>query len=138
MPLFSRTRSYGVSRPRPRAVWAAAISGVVLVVLVVVGVLIPILGLIGAADGATVGALNVPVGSIIAALLVGYLLALLLLLGCVRSRNGALSWVLAVAAVISALLVSLWPLLAVAIAGVDQASDIIPFIQDLIGRVTGN
>ena len=45
--------------------------------------------------------------------------------------------VLAVAAVISALLVSLWPLLAVAFAGVDQASDVVPFIQDLIRRVTG-
>ncbi|SMQ75325.1 hypothetical protein SAMN06295909_3821 [Plantibacter sp. VKM Ac-1784] len=136
MPLFSRTTSYG-SRPRPRAVWAAAITGVVLLVLIVVGVLIPILGLIGAADGATVGALRVPVGGIVVALLIGYVLALLFLLGCVRSRNGALSWVLAVAAVISALLVSLWPLLAVAFAGVDQASDVVPFIQDLIRRVTG-
>lgn len=129
MPLFSRTTSYG-ARPRPRAVWAAAITGVVLLVLIVVGVLIPILGLIGAADGATVGALRVPVGGIV--------VALLFLLGCVRSRNGALSWVLAVAAVISALLVSLWPLLAVAFAGVDQASDVVPFIQDLIRRVTGS
>jgi hypothetical protein len=118
-------------------VWAAAITGVVLLVLIVVGVLIPILGLIGAADGATVGALRVPVGGIVVALLIGYVLALLFLLGCVRSRNGALSWVLAVAAVISALLVSLWPLLAVAFAGVDQASDVVPFIQDLIRRVTG-
>ena len=137
MSFLRRTTSSG-SRPRPRAVWAAAITGVVLVLLIVVGILLPILGLIGAADGATVGALNVPVGSIAVALLIGYVLSLLLLFGAVRSRNGALSWVLSVAAVISALLVSLWPILAVAIAGVDQASDIVPFIQDLIARVTGS
>lgn len=137
MPLFSRTTMSG-GRPRPRAVWAAAITGVVLVFLVVVAVLVPILGLIGAADGATAGALDVPVGGIVGALVMGYVLALVLLLGCVRSRNGALSWVLSVAAVISALLVSLWPLLAVAIAGVDQASDIVPFIQGLIAKVAGN
>lgn len=137
MSFFRRTTLSG-GRPRPRAVWAAAITGAVLVFLIVVGVLIPILGLIGAADGATVGALNVPVGGIAVALLIGYVLALLFLFLSVRSRNGALSWVLAVAAVISSLLVSLWPIVAVALAGVDQAGDVIPFIQDLIARVAGN
>lgn len=136
MPLFGRTTSSG-SRPRPRAVWAAAVTGLVLVVLIVVGILLPVLGLIGAADGATAGALDVPVGSIAVALLIGYVLALLLLLVCVRTRNGALAWVLSVAAVVSATLVSLWPLLAVALAGADQTTEIVPFIQDLIARVTG-
>jgi succinate dehydrogenase hydrophobic anchor subunit len=136
MPLFGRTTSSG-SRPRPRAVWAATITGLVLVVLVVAGVLLPVLGLIGAADGATAGALDVPVGPIGLALLVGYALALLFLLGSARSRNGALAWVLSVSAVIAATLVSVWPLLAVALAGVDQAGDVVPFIQDLIARVTG-
>lgn len=137
MSFFRRTTLSG-GRPRPRAVWTAAITGVVLVFLVVVGVLIPILGFIGAADGATVGALNVPVGGIVVALLIGYVLALLFLFLSVRSRNGALSWVLAVAAVIAALLVSLWPIVAVGIAGAGQAGDVVPFIQDLIARVAGN
>lgn len=135
MPLFSRATSSSLRR-RPRAVWAALATGVVVAALVVLGVLLPILTLIGAADGATAGALDVPVGGIVAAIAIGYVLALLLLLLITRVRNGALAWVLAVAAVISTLLVSLWPLVAVAIAGVDQAQDIIPFIQDLIERVT--
>lgn len=136
MPFLSRSTSSG-GRPRPRAVWAAAVTGAVLVLLILVGLLLPILGLIGAADGATAGALDVPVGSIVVALLVGYVLALLFLVVSVRSRNGAFAWVMSVAAVISALLVSLWPLLAVALAGVDQTTEVIPFIQDLIARVTG-
>ncbi|RUR03071.1 hypothetical protein [Labedella endophytica] len=136
MSFFRRSVSSG-GRPRPRAVWAAAVTGLVVVVLIALGVLLPVLGLIGAADGATVGALDVPVGSIVVALLIGYVLALLFLLLAARSRNGALAWVLSVAAAISALLVSLWPLLAVALAGVDQAGDVVPFILDLVARVTG-
>ncbi|WP_159825714.1 hypothetical protein [Frigoribacterium sp. 9N] len=121
-------------RPRPRAVWAALVTSAVLCVLIVVGVLLPVLTLIGAADGGTAGALDVPVGSIVAAIAIGYVLALVLLLLIVKVRNGPLAWVLGVAAVISTLVVSLWPLVAVAIAGVDQVQDLIPFIQDLITR----
>ncbi|NQX13879.1 hypothetical protein HQQ80_19805 [Microbacteriaceae bacterium VKM Ac-2855] len=134
MSFLRRTSSFGGRKPR--AAWAALITGVILVVLIVIGVLLPILTLIGAADGATAGALDVPVGGIVAALAIGYILALLLLLLCLRSRNGAFAWVVAVAAVISTLLVSVWPIIVVALAGVDQAQDIVPFIQDLVQRVT--
>jgi uncharacterized membrane protein len=132
--MFGRRTTTTTRRPRPRAVWAALVTSVVLCVLIVVGVLLPVLTLIGAADGGTAGALDVPVGSIAAAIAIGYVLALVLLLLVVRVRNGALAWVLGVAAVISTLVVSLWPLVAVAIAGVDQVQDLIPFIQDLISR----
>jgi hypothetical protein len=132
--MFGRRATMTTRRPRPRAVWAALVTSAVLCVLIVVGVLLPVLTLIGAADGGTAGALDVPVGSIVAAIAIGYVLALVLLLLIVKVRNGALAWVLGVAAVISTLVVSLWPLVAVAIAGVDQVQDLIPFIQDLITR----
>ena len=132
--MFGRRTTTTTRRPRPRAVWAALVTSVVLCLLIVVGVLLPVLTLIGAADGGTAGALDVPVGSIAAAIAIGYVLALLLLLLIVKVRNGALAWVLGVAAVISTLVVSLWPLVAVAIAGVDQVQDVIPFIQDLVAR----
>ena len=132
--MFGRRTTTTTRRPRPRAVWAALVTSVVLCVLIVVGVLLPVLTLIGAADGGTAGALDVPVGSIVAAIAIGYVLALVVLLLIVKVRNGPLAWVLGVAAVISTLVVSLWPLVAVAIAGVDQVQDLIPFIQDLITR----
>ncbi|ROS49322.1 hypothetical protein [Frigoribacterium faeni] len=132
--MFGRRTTTTTRRPRPRAVWAALVTSAVLCVLIVVGVLLPVLTLIGAADGGTAGALDVPVGSIVAAIAIGYVLALVLLLLIVKVRNGPLAWVLGVAAVISTLVVSLWPLVAVAIAGVDQVQDLIPFIQDLITR----
>lgn len=132
--MFGRRTTTTTRRPRPRAVWAALVTSVVICLLIVVGVLLPVLTLIGAADGGTAGALDVPVGSIAAAIAIGYVLALLLLLLIVKVRNGALAWVLGVAAVISTLVVSLWPLVAVAVAGVDQVQDVIPFIQDLVAR----
>jgi len=132
--MFGRRTTTTTRRPRPRAVWAALVTSVVICLLIVVGVLLPVLTLIGAADGGTAGALDVPVGSIAAAIAIGYVLALLLLLLIVKVRNGALAWVLGVAAVISTLVVSLGPLVAVAIAGVDQVQDVIPFIQDLVAR----
>lgn len=134
MPLFSRVSTSGTRRPRPAAVWAALVTGAVLCVSSVAFVLLPVLGLIGAADGSTVGALNVPVGSIAVALVIGLGLALVLLALIVATRNGAVAWVLAVAAVISTLVVSLWPLVATAFAAVGQAGEVIPFIQGLIER----
>jgi hypothetical protein len=125
-------RSASTRRPRPRAVWAALITSTIVCLLIVVGVLIPVLTLIGAADGGTAGALDVPVGRIVAAIAIGYVLALVLLGLVVTVRNGPLAWILGVAAVVSTLLVSLWPLVAVAIAGVDQVQDVVPFIQDLV------
>ena len=135
MPLFSRVSISGARRPRPAAVWAALVTGAVLCVSSVVFVLLPVLGLIGAADGSTVGALDVPVGSIAVALVIGLGLALVLLALIVATRNGAVAWVLAVAAVISTVVVSLWPLVATAFAAVGQAGDVIPFIQGLIEQV---
>jgi hypothetical protein len=125
-------RSASTRRPRPRAVWAALITSTIVCLLIVVGVLIPVLTLIGAADGGTAGALDVPIGGIVAAIAIGYILALVLLALIVAVRNGPLAWILGVAAVVSTLLVSLWPLVAVAIAGVDQVQDVVPFIQDLV------
>ncbi|WP_440709421.1 hypothetical protein [Herbiconiux sp. YIM B11900] len=124
-------------KPRPRSVWAAFITSTVICLLILLGVLLPILGLIGTADGSTAGALDVPVGQIALAILIGYLLALVLLAICLRLRNGAAAWVIGVAAVISTLSVSVWPLVITAIAGTDQARGLLPAIQDLIARFTG-
>jgi len=132
--MFGRRTTTSRRPHRPRAVWWALATGLVVCLLVVGGVFVPVLALIGAADGGTAGALDVPVGSIAGAAAVGFLLALALLGLVFLSRHGALAWVLAVAAVVSTLLVSLWPLFATALAGVDQARDVWPFVQDLVAR----
>jgi hypothetical protein len=131
-------RSYTGGRgplSRPRAVWAALVTAIVLCALIVGGVLLPVLGLIGAADATTVGALDVPVGAITLSIVISYAIALLFLVLAFISRVGALSWIAAVAAVVATLVGSTWPLVATAIASVGQISEVVPFIQQLIAQV---
>lgn len=133
----THTRGYG-KRHKPRAAWIALITGVVLCALIVVGVLLPVLGLIGAAHATTFGTLHVPVGGIAVALVISYLVGLGFLVLTFLARFGALAWITAVAAVIATLAGSVWPLFATAFSSVTQIQDVIPFVQDLIGRVTGH
>lgn len=132
-----RTRGYRLDRtPRSRAAWAARITGTVLCALIVVGVLLPVLGLIGAADAATIGVLRVPVAAIVASIVISYGIALVLLIAAFVLKRGALAWIAAVAAVIATLIGSIWPLVATAFASVNQVQDVVPFIQHLIEQVT--
>lgn len=134
-----KTRSFSAGqRRRPRAVWAALITGVIVSVVIVAGILLPVLGLIGAADATTFGALRVPVGAITAAIVISYLVGLGFLVLTLVARIGALAWITAVAAIIATLVGSVWPLVATAFASVDQVQDVIPLIQQLIGQFTGN
>lgn len=130
-----RSRAIGLGRRRGRAVWAALITGVVLCIIIVAGVLFPVLGLIGAADATTIGALNVPVGAITASIAISYLVALGFLALTFVARISALAWISATAAVIATLVGSVWPLIATALASVDQIQSVIPFIQQLITEV---
>lgn len=134
-----RSRSFsGGRRRRPRAVWIALATGVVLSGVTVAGILLPVLGLIGAVGATTFGTLHIPVGSITAAIAISYLVALVLLILTFLAKFGPLAWITAVAAVVATLVGSVWPLVATALASVDQVQDVVPFIQELIRRVTGN
>jgi hypothetical protein len=134
-----RSHSFsGGGRRRPRAVWFALGTGLVLSAVVVAGVLLPVLGLIGAVGATTFGTLHIPVGSITAAIVISYLIALLFLVLTCLSKFGPVAWITAVAAVVATLVGSVWPLVATALASVNQVQDVIPFIQELIGKVTGN
>ncbi|RIJ56663.1 hypothetical protein [Clavibacter phaseoli] len=124
-------------RRRPRAVWAATLTGAIVSAVVVVGVLLPVLGLIGAADATTAGQLDVPVGLIALGIVISLVVGLAMLAIAAMTRSGVVAWVAAVSAVVATLVGSAWPLVATTIASVDQVQDAIPFVQDLIGRVLG-
>ncbi len=127
-----------VRRRRPRAAWAALITAVILCGLTVVGVLLPVLALIGSVGATTFGALHIPVGTITLSIVLSYLVGLGFLVLSFVARFGALAWITGVAAVIATLVGSLWPLVATAFSSVSQVQDVIPFIQELIGRITGH
>ena len=118
------------ARPRPRSVWFALGTGAVAVILVAVTVLLPLLGVIGAASGAA-WFVRVPFGTITGVVIAGYLLSAGLLVLTAISRRGQIAWILAVAAAVAAFVVSLYPAVAAAIAGTEQAGDVIPFITEL-------
>jgi hypothetical protein len=124
-------------RRRPRAVWAATLTGAIVSAVVVVGVLLPVLGLIGAADATTAGQLDVPVGLIALGIVISLVVGLAMLAFAAMTRSGVVAWIAAVSAVVATLVGSAWPLVATTIASVDQVQDAIPFVQDLIGRVLG-
>jgi len=121
--------------PRPRSVWVALGAGIAAVVLVALTVLTPLLTLIGAASGAA-WFVRVPFGTIAFVVFAGYLLAAGLLVLAGRTRRGAGAWILAVAATIAAFVVSVYPAVAAAVAGTEQAGDVIPFIRELIASGT--
>ena len=118
-------------RVRARAVWFALATGTAAVVAIALAVLAPVIALITGAAGAA-GFVRVPFGTITIVVAAGFLLAAGLLALILRSRRGPAAWILAVAAVIAALVVSVYPVVAVAIAASGQASEIVPFISDLI------
>jgi hypothetical protein len=124
-------------RRRPRAVWAATLTGAIVSAVVVVGVLLPVLGLIGAADATTAGQLDVPVGLIALGIVISFVVGVVMLAFAAMTRSGVVAWIAAVSAVVATLVGSAWPLVATTIASVDQVQDAIPFVQDLIGRVLG-
>ena len=134
-----RSRSFrGGRRRRPRAVWIALVTGVILSLAIVAGILIPILGLIGAVGATTFGTLHIPVGTITAAIVLSYLIALGLLALTFLAKFGPLAWITAVAAVVATLVGSVWPLIATAFSSVNQVRDVIPFIEELLGKVTSH
>ncbi|WP_165068777.1 hypothetical protein [Marisediminicola senii] len=123
-----------VYRRRNRGVWFALGAGVFGVVGVLVVVLLPVLALVGS-SASFAPVIAIPYGRITLVIVGGYALALGLLALAGLSKYGALSWIAAIAAVTSSLIVSVYPLFAVAFTAVDTAGDVIPWILDLINDV---
>jgi hypothetical protein len=114
-------------RRRPRSVWIALGSGIVGAAVVALVVLLPVLTLVTTSLGAD-WFVDIPLGRIGVVVAAGCLLAAGLLALILRTRRGALAWVLAVAAVVAVLVVSLYPLGAVAAAATGRVGEIIPFV----------
>lgn len=113
----------------------AALVGAALVLANGLLVLVPVLGLVGAAAGAG-PVLQVPYGAIAVAIVVGFLVAIACVALAAVARRDWLAWTLVVAAFVASLLGSTWPIVATASAAVDRVGDVIPFIAELIGSLT--
>lgn len=121
-------------RHRPRSVWFALGTGIITTIVVAAIVLVPVAGLVASAAAAA-PFVDFPVASMTVAVIGGYALAAGFLALILRIRRGPLAWICAVAAVIAALVVSVYPLAAGAGAAAAEAGEAIPTIVDWVGRL---
>lgn len=122
---------------RPRGVFIATGIGAGLVVLIALGLFLPLVGFLAGTTASTAGLIPFPALSVTLVTLVGAVVgAGLLLLALTRRRTGfAIVWV--VLAVVVALAVTVFPLVAVASGSAERASDIVPILGELWSRLTG-
>ena len=132
---MSFARRFGHVLPRrPHSVWFALATGILVTLAVAAGVLGPVLALVGSTIGA-VPLAPFPYAAVTITVIAGYALAAGLLALILRIRNGTLAWILAVAAVVAALIVSVYPFFPLATAATDTAGDAIPVVVDWVNRV---
>jgi hypothetical protein len=122
---------------RTRGAFIATGVGAGIVVLIALGLFLPLLGFLAGATASTAGLIPFPALSMTLVTLVGVVIvAGLLLLALTRRRTGvAIVWV--VLAVLVALAVTVFPLVAVASGSAERASDVAPLIGELWGRLSG-
>lgn len=122
---------------RPRGVYIATGVGAVVVVLIAVGLFLPLAGFLAATTASTAGLVPFPVLSVTGVTLLGIVLVAGALLLALTRRRPAAAGVWSVLAVLIALAVTVFPLVAVAVGSADRAADIGPIISDLWGRLSG-
>ena len=122
---------------RPRGVLVTTGIGVVLVVLVAAGLFLPLVGFLAGATASTVGLVPFPGLSVTLVSLLGVVVCAGLLFAALTRRRTATAIAWTVLAVVVALAVTAFPLIAVVTGSADRASDLAPIIGDLWGRLTG-
>ncbi|KQR25977.1 MFS transporter permease [Microbacterium sp. Leaf151] len=122
---------------RPRGVYVATGVGAALAAIIALALYLPLVGFLAATTASTAGLVPFPLGSVTGVTLLGLLVVAGALLLAVTRRRPWMSWTLAIIAVIVALAVTVFPLIAVAVGSADRASDIVPIVVDLWQRVTG-
>lgn len=122
---------------RPTAVRAALVVAVLGVLLVVGTVVVPVWGVIGSADAASAGALDVPVGRIVLVTLLGLVLVAALGVGLARTYSAGVAWALTVVAVLVALAAGIYPLFATASSALDQGRDFVPWAIGVVRAFRG-
>ena len=122
---------------RPRGVLVTTAIGAALIVIVAAGVFLPLVGFLALATASTAGLVPFPALSVTLVSLLGAVAcAGLLLLALTRRRTAtAIAWT--VLAVIVAVAVTAFPLVAVVTGSAERASDLAPVIGDLWNRFFG-
>ena len=130
-------RQVAAARPRPRGVRVASGVGLVAVLLLVFGAFLPLVGFLAGITGTTAGLVPFPFVRVGLVTLVGVVAVLALLLLAVTRRHGGTAWTAVVLALLVALGVTLFPLVAVAIGSADRVGDVWPVVAAIWSRFVG-
>lgn len=122
---------------RPRGVYIATGVGAALTAIIALALYLPLVGFLAATTASTAGLVPFPFAGVVGVTLLGLVVVAGALLLAVTRRRPWMSWTLAIIAVLVALAVTVFPLIAVAVGSADRASDIVPLLIDLWQRITG-
>jgi len=122
---------------RSRGVFVTTAIGAALIVLIALGLFLPLVGFLAGTTASTAGLVPFPALIVTLVTLIGAVVTAGLLLLALTRRRTVVAIVWVVLAVLVALAVTVFPLVAVASGSAERASDVAPLIGELWGRLTG-
>lgn len=125
------------SSGRPVGTRVALAVAVLGFLLVAGAVALPVYGVIGGADAASGGVLDVPVGRIVAVTLLCLVVVAVAVVGLLRTANPGVAWALAVAVLVVSLVGAVYPLLTTGASAVRQGEAFVPWVTRLVSPFVG-
>ncbi|WP_298871260.1 MFS transporter permease [uncultured Microbacterium sp.] len=122
---------------RSRRSAAAAMTGGVVIALIVLLGFLPLVTFLAGATASTAGLVPFPVLGVTAVALIGLLAIVALLAGSVTRRRAPAAWALSATAVVVAIVVTAFPLIAVVVGSVDRVGDLGAVVEQLVQRLGG-
>lgn len=134
---WSGNRRTKVRRPRPRGVWIAGGTGVVLVAGAALGAFLPLVGFLGGVTATTAGLVPFPFVRVALITIAGSVVILALLVLAFTRRHTATAVSAVVLAVLVSIAITVVPVVLVAVGSADRAGDVWPIVSELWDRFTG-
>lgn len=134
---WSGNRRTKVRRPRPRGVWIAGGTGVVLVAGTALGAFLPLVGFLGGVTATTAGLVPFPFVRVALITIAGSVVVLALLVLAFTRRHTATAVSAVVLAVLVSIAITVVPIVLVAVGSADRAGDVWPIVSELWDRFTG-
>lgn len=122
---------------RSRRSTAAALTGAGVIALIALLGFLPLVGFLAGATATTAGLVPFPALRVSTVTLVGLLVIAALLVASATRRRAAAAWALSVGAMVAAIIVTVFPLVAVIVGSVDRAGDLGVVVRELLQRFSG-
>ncbi|MEW1706384.1 MFS transporter permease [Microbacterium sp. NPDC089190] len=122
---------------RSRRSTAAALTGAGVVAVIALLGFFPLVGFLAGATASTAGLVPFPAVSVWLVTLVGLLVTIALLAASATRRRAPAAWAFSATAVVVAVVVTAFPLIAVIVGSVERAGDLGSVVEQLVQRFGG-